>query len=272
MIHSTAEPHGRSPRAKYASRSDSRGKIPSRAIRNVQGLPKAVGLPFPRKRQEKKRKKIAKKSSRKLIQESQGRAQVQGCRGIKARPSGAIYIDCLSGAWPRGACDALPLVDTQRDASPALRLAGSVERATLKRRLPHVGAGRSANPGSRECQKSEEEKKKKKPHTHRPKKTEVSLLISRQPRYAGRARGFQRARLAWTFGEDSLESPPSPRESPQPFPGSAQGMAVQAPGTSVCSPILHRMATFCGWGGPAHLRRPQTLSNRTSRMNAIPAL
>lgn len=116
------------------------------------------------------------------------------------------------------------------------------------------------------------ERKKKKTHTHRPKKTEVSLLISRQPRYAGRARGFQRERLAWTFGEGCLESPPSPRESPQPFPGSAQGMAVQAPRTCVCSPILPWMATFCGWGDPAHLPRPQTLSNRTSRVNAIPAL
>lgn len=51
----TEDPQGQ----KYVSRSDSGGKIPSRAIRNVQGLPKAVGLPFPRKRQEKK-KKIAK--------------------------------------------------------------------------------------------------------------------------------------------------------------------------------------------------------------------
>lgn len=269
--HSTADPHGRSPRAKICVQIRVKRKNTFPGDQKRPRSSKGSGTSLPKKKA--RRKKRLQKSSRKLIQKSRGWEQVQGCRGVKARPPGAKYIDSPSGRGLDG---------------PLLLSHWWIHKETSSLRCDWlvVWKGRSSSAGcptwglglggarTREAASARKASKNPPPppHTHRPKKPEVSLLISRQPRYAGRARGFQRARLAWTFGEGCLDSPPSPRESPQPFPGSARGKAVQARGTSVCSPNLPRMATSCGWGGPAHLRRPQTLSNRTSRVNAIPAL
>lgn len=216
---------------------------------------------FPSQEKSKREKKVA-KSPRKLIQESEC-TQDPGCKGVSARPPGAALYKL--SVWGRGLWRPTPsshwCIHKELSAPRCDWLV--VEKAELKSRLPHVGvrAGRRANRSSPECQKSERARERKN-HTRRHKKTEVSLLISRQPRYAGRARGFQRASLAWTFGEGCLESPPCPRRVPQPFPGTALERAVHGARGPRLQPDASQDGNFlCVGGGLAHLWRPWTLGN-----------
>lgn len=119
-----------------------------------------------------------------------------------------------------------------------------MERAELKRPGPTWGAGLGGG-RTRAAASARKARKKKKNHTHRHKKTEVSLLISRQPRYAGRARGFQRARLARLSGRAVWNPLPVPGESPA-FPRLCAGQGCAWAQGPVCSPTPPRTATFCG--------------------------
>jgi hypothetical protein len=124
------------------------------------------------------------KSSAKIIQWVTKNSFNRGLQRYELAAAGAVFYRLAPlGAWSRRDCLPLSLAQKQRPEQPAMRLAGSWERAERRAKEPHVGA----RAGRRQGGPQVPEKKKK--------NTEVFLLISRQPhRGSGRARDFQRAR------------------------------------------------------------------------------
>lgn len=180
--HSTADPNGRSPRAKYTSRSEPKRQKPSRATRSVRGLPEAVGLSFPRKTQGKKEDC---KIPLEINPGRRRRTRIPGSCRVSARRCSRVY-DFPGGGVAAGGRRRSPIAGCTKGRVVRAEIGWRWERADL--RAPAAPRGGQGWEEREPRQKRERKKKKKNP--------QVSLLISRQPRYAGRARGFQREKLA----------------------------------------------------------------------------